>query len=440
MNARPARVFQIIGKRLLLTGLLVCTLFVCGTFAQPDVVKDARYYSQKAIQAYRLKDFAAYLENMKQAQRLRPDHPTYMYNLAGAYALNGKNAEAFAWLGRVARMGLSYPASEDEDFESIKSLDEFKSILKVFEENNAPVSHSSLGFSLEETGLVTEGLAYDPETETFYVSSIHKRKIISVNRKGEAHDFSGANDGLWSVQGMKVDAKRHLLWVCTTAFPQMMNFAEVDKNHTGVFKYDLKTGKLLKKYLLQDNTKGHAFGDLALHPSGDVYVTDSVTPAIYVISRQKDLLELHTGPEPFSSPQGLDFSADGKKMFIADYGRGIFVFDMKNKAFKKLEYPETVSMLGIDGLYFYRGNIITIQNGIRPHRVVRWILNKAMDRVERSEVIEANNPQFDEPTLGVIVKDDFYYIANSQWESVNQQGQLAPSEKLRKPLVLKAKL
>ena len=440
MNAVPTRVFQIIGKRFLVTALLIFSFTIGGSFAQNEVVKDARYYTQQAIQAYRVKDYPAYLENMKQAQSLRPDHPTIMYNLAGAYALNGKSREAIDWLGRVALMGLIYPAGEDEDFASIRNSDEFKALLRIFETNKTPVTHSVEAFTLEEKGLVTEGLAYDPVTETFYVSSIHKRKIVSVDKKGEARDFSNSQDGLWSVQGMKVDAKRRILWVCTTAFPQMMNFTERDKNRTGVFKYDLRTGKLLKKYLLPDITKGHAFGDLAIHPSGDVYVTDSVTPAIYVISRQKDLLELYVGLEPFASPQGLDFSTDGKQMFVADYGRGIFVFEVKSKKFKKVESPSSVSLLGIDGLYFYRGDLITVQNGVRPHRVVRLFLNEAMDRVETSDVIEANNPIFDEPTLGVIVKDDFYYIANSQWESVNEKGELAPVEKLRKPIVLKARL
>jgi hypothetical protein len=36
-----------------------------------------------------------------------------------------------------------------------------------------------------------------------------------------------------------------------------------------------------------------------------------------------------------------------------------------------------------------------------------------LDRVERLEIIEANDPVFDEPTLGVLVKDTFYLIANS---------------------------
>jgi hypothetical protein len=97
-------------------------------------------------------------------------------------------------------------------------------------------------------------------------------------------------------------------------------------------------------------------------------------------------------------------------------------------------------MLGIDGLYFHRGGLVAVQNGVNPNRVVRLFLSKDLGRVERFETIAANLPAFDEPTLGVIVKGDFYFIANSQWGTVDEQGRLAPPEKLKEPVVMKLRL
>ncbi|MCA1642610.1 MAG: hypothetical protein LC785_11810 [Acidobacteria bacterium] len=56
------------------------------------------------------------------------------------------------------------------------------------------------------------------------------------------------------------------------------------------------------------------------------------------------------------------------------------------------------------------------------------------------ETLEANNPAFDEPTLGVLARDQFYFVANSQWGAIDEKGRLAPDEKLREPVVLKLKL
>jgi hypothetical protein len=40
----------------------------------------------------------------------------------------------------------------------------------------------------------------------------------------------------------------------------------------------------------------------------------------------------------------------------------------------------------------------------------------------------------------VIVKDSFYFIANSQWGLVDEKGQLGPADKLADPIILRVKL
>jgi hypothetical protein len=177
-----------------------------------------------------------------------------------------------------------------------------------------------------------------------------------------------------------------------------------------------------------------------LNARGDVFTTDSRSPAIYVINHQTDALELFVEDGSFASLQGMDWSEDGKYLFVADYSKGIFKIDGKTKAVSKLAHPGNVTLLGIDGLYFHRAGLIAIQNGVNPHRVLRLVLNKEWNRIERAEVMEANHVLFDEPTLGVIVQDMFYYIANSQWGSVDDKGALAPLDKLRPPVVLKIAL
>jgi hypothetical protein len=84
--------------------------------------------------------------------------------------------------------------------------------------------------------------------------------------------------------------------------------------------------------------------------------------------------------------------------------------------------------------------LIAIQNGVNPNRLIRLWLSPDQKQCNNFAVIEANNPLFDEPTLGVIVKDTFYFIANSQWEKVDDKGQLAPADKLQNALILKVKL
>jgi hypothetical protein len=50
--------------------------------------------------------------------------------------------------------------------------------------------------------------------------------------------------------------------------------------------------------------------------------------------------------------------------------------------------------------------------------------------------LEAANPAFQEPTLGVVVEDTFYFVANSQWNRFDDQGHLPPAQQLQEPLIL----
>ena len=422
----------------LLTLLIFSSLCFINAAAQIEQPKDGRYYESLARKAYQEKNYSAFLESMKQANQLRPNHPRLMYNLAVAYALNSNSSESINWLRKTASMGLVFPVDSDHDFDSLRTLPEFNAVLKLFERNKAPKINSLHAITIYEKGLIPESVAYDEASQVFYVSSVYKRKILSVTRSGEVKVFASDVDGLWSVMGMKVDQQRHILWVCTTAHPQMTNFATEDKGKTALFKYDLNSGKLIAKYQPSDTSKPHWLGDLVIGSNGDVYATDSVTAAIYVVRNEGKGLELFLEGQPFISPQGLDFSRDQQKLFVADYSKGIFLVDLETKEVKSINADFT--LLGIDGLYYYKGSLIGVQNGVNPQRVVRLTLSKNLARIDRFETIEANNPEFDEPTLGVVVKDRFYFVANSQWGAVDDSGRLAPVEKLKNPTILQLKL
>jgi sugar lactone lactonase YvrE len=428
-------------------GLLSCSCvwaslipIASPSLAQNEQPKDGRYYEAAARKAYQTKDYPTFLEDMKLAAQLRPNHPRLMYNLAVAYALNGQRSDALCWLDKVARMGLVVPASRDTDLNSIKGGAEFGAIVKRIDSNKLPMGKSVPAFTVREKGLVPESVAFDPVTHTFYLSSVYKRKIVRVNQKGEPTDFATERDGLWSVMGMRVDATRRVLWACTVAQPQMSNYNPDENGTSAILKFDLRTGKLVKKYVLPNKPGRHWLGDLVLNSKGDVFSSDSISPVIYVIRHGKDAMELFLESKVFGSPQGLAFSADEKSLFMADYSNGIFLINLATKKITNYLAPLNGTLLGIDGLYSYHGSLIGVQNGINPPRVVRLSVNRDLSRIERLETLEANNPLFDEPTLGVLVKDTFYFIANSQWGAIDEKGQLAPEGKLKEPIVLKFKL
>lgn len=421
-------------------GLVFLLVFaICLNAQTAAEMRESVKFERQAAADYKAKDYAKFLENIKLASDLRPAHARLLYNLAVAYAINNKPEDALAVLERIAAMDLFFAVEKNEDFKSLLDLPRFKTIQNEFALNQKAVNASEKAFTIPNKDLITEGIAYDSSSKRFFVSSIYKRKIVSVDANGKVTDFSLESDGLWSVSGMRVDDARKILWVTTTAFPQMQGFQKADDGKSGVFKYDLRSGKLLKKYLLSNDAAKHALGDLIIAKNGDVYASDSVSPNIYRIANGKDELEIFLTSENFASLQGLAFSADEKLLFAADYSKGVFRVGINDKKILQITPDANTNPIGIDGIYFHRGNLIAIQNGFRPHRVARFVLNKDFTAITKSETLEANHADFNEPTLGVKVGNDFYYIANSQWALVGEDGKLA-EDKLKEPIILRLKL
>ncbi len=426
---------------LTLTILSVVLIFTSGAaFGQSvEEMNQGRTAERQAIADYRAKNFAGFLENMKKASDLRPNHSRLIYNLAIAYVLNDRPKEALSLLDQLAEMGLTFRIGNDDDFKPLFADAKFEEIRKRMELNRQPINASQKAFSIDQKDLIAEGVAYNPKTRTFYLSSIHKRKIVAVSADGKTRDFSAETDGLWSVSGMRIDVKRQILWACSSVFPQMKGFAKEDDGRAGIFKYDLKSGKLLKKYLLSNEAEKHALGDLVLTDNGDVFATDSVSPNIYFLDQKSDKLELFVKSDLFSSLQGPALTPDGKHLFVADYGKGIFRIETATKKITQLKPAAKVTLLGLDGLYYHDGKLIGIQNGINPQRVASFSLNPQATEITGFTALETNHPDFNEPTLGTIIGDELFFVANSQWELVSEKAELQ-TEKLRNPVVLKLKL
>lgn len=425
--------------KILSVNFFILALTIFPNAQTSEQLTESVKFERQANADYKAKDYAKFLENMKRASELRPNHARLLYNLADAYALENKADESLKILERLAAMDLFFDVGKDDDFKILFETRRFKQIQNAFAQNRKAINKSAKAFTINEKDLITEGIAFDAAAKRFFVGSIHKRKIISIDKDGKVSDFSLASDGLWSVSGMRVDDKRKILWATTTAFPQMKDFQKADDGKSAVFKYDLKTGKLVKKYLLSNDTEKHALGDLTIAKNGDIYASDSVSPNIYRIDAKTDKLEIFLSSDNFSSLQGLAFTPDEKILFVADYSKGVFRIEMKNKKIVQIAPDANTNPIAIDGLYFDRGNLIAIQNGFNPHRIARLFLNKNFTAITKSETLEANHADFNEPTLGVMVGKDFYYIANSQWALTKEDGTLA-DDKLKEPVILRLKL
>jgi hypothetical protein len=79
---------------------------------------------------------------------------------------------------------------------------------------------------------------------------------------------------------------------------------------------------------------------------------------------------------------------------------------------------------GIDGLVRSGRELIAIQNGTRPVRIIAIGLDLDGLRVGDIRVIEQVGEGWGEPTLGALVNGGLAYVADAQWERYGPGGVL----------------
>jgi hypothetical protein len=409
--------------------------------AQSDPVVASRAAYQEAVQAYKAHDLPAFLLHAREAERLRPAHGGVVYGLACAYALTGDTVAALATLQRFAALGHTADLDADADLTSLRSLPAFDSLRQAMRRNAAPLVRSTPAFTLAERDLLTEGIAYDPKTRSFFVGSVHQGKILRVDGRGHVAEFVPPGlKGFWAPLGMRVDASRRVLWVAGAALPQTVGYDSAESGRSGLFRFDLASGALTGRFPLPADGQPHTLGDVTIARNGDVYSTDSRGPAVYRVRAGSDSIEQFATSPLLLSAQGLALDAEERTLYVADYSRGILRIDLATRAVRLLETADDVLALGIDGLYLVKGSLVGIQNGVEPPRVVRLRLDASGNRVEQGEVLERARPDYAEPTLGVVVGRDLFYVAASQWERFRDDGTIDAPDSLRPPLVLRLRL
>jgi sugar lactone lactonase YvrE len=419
--------------------LLLATLIPAAAGAQTDPVAESRAHYREAVRAYEARDLALYLDHARQAQALRPDHGGVTWALASALALTGDSAGAFRMLRHFATLGYTAPLPADSDFVTLRGSATYRALAERLERNREPLVVSRPAFELADSSLLTEGIAHDPRDEVFYVSSVHRGKVLRVTRDGRVSDFARVEDGRWAALGLRVDPERRRLWVAAAALAQTGAYQPADSGRSALLRYDLRSGRLTGRFEPRDG-KPHTIGDLVVTRAGDVYATDSRSPVVFRVAAAGERIERFVESPLFLSAQGLALTPDERTLYVADYARGLLRVDLERRGVSRLEAADSVLALGIDGLYFHEGGLVAIQNGVTPHRVVRFTLSAGGDRLVGATVLERAHPSFGEPTLGVLVDDELFYVANSQWERFGAGGGIQHPDSLQRPVVLRLPL
>lgn len=394
-----------------------------------DAVFESRDHQSLAVQAYGDGQLEAAAGHFEQALALRPGHPTLTYNLAAVRARLGEHDAALGLLRSYAAFGTYSNIAQDTDFAALRGNPEFEALSETIAGHLQPVIASSVAFtSTQPMGLI-EGIAYDAPRNRFFLTSISEGRIFVVDGAGPGGTESTegtarepriyltmAEHKLWGLMGIKIDQARDLMWVTSGAIIQTAGVEWMMQYASGAIAIDLTTDRMTRSFRRLPIGRRHTFGDLVIGEDGTVFITNSLAPQIFVVPKGE---AQEAGPmkaTDFYSLQGIVIAPQGEQLIVSDYGMGLLSVKSRKGRVTRLDAPDGATLIGIDGLYRYGDDqLIAVQNGIRPNRVLRITMDRRWRAVRSVEVLESAHPAYDEPTLGVVVGDDFYYIANSGW-------------------------
>lgn len=371
-------------------------------------------------------DNAAYLANALKLQRLLNGSPTSIVDVMAAQVAAGHAADAVNKLKALVRMGQSYtdllgtPA-----FTGLRSSPEYPALAAAMSTNAQPTSRAELVFKLQPIDWVPEDIDYDIAGRRFLITSVLKSQVRAVNWKGESTVFAVSPDH-WQMMALKIDASRYRVWVTQVSF---------GTGRSAILVYDLKSGRLIRRIAGPSQTE---LGDMVLMSDGAAVISDGRHGGVYRVDGTSFKIERLDHGE-FISPQTPAIAPD-QTIWIPDYTRGIARINLKSRAVSWLSSQDTYALGGIDGLYSYGQSFILTQNGASPERVVQMILNAEQSSITAESIIERATPTLGDPTHGVVVGNNFYYIANSGWDALDENAHRNADREMTPALLMRVKL
>jgi sugar lactone lactonase YvrE len=409
-------------------------MLVCVPVAQPawaDSYADAR---GELVAAYQAEDFAAMRVAADKALQARPEYPGALFNLAFSEALDGDADAAMMTLVRLAEKDIDFGIEDIEAFADLKSHFLWGDYLTAIERIREPVGEAEVAAESDESDFIPEGIAMDPNGDIILGSIRHGRFLLDP---GDFLEIQIGPFGHWSVFGMRFDEQGGL-WFASSHVPQYAGVTDLSGYKAGLFRLDGESITISDRARLPIVEGDQVLGDLVIADPETIYTTDSVDGPVYRYSIPAGRFSTLVPKGVFGSPQGLVLDESGEFLYVADYIGGLYRVHLESAEVEKVATPASISDYGIDGLYRHGNRLIAIQNGIQPHRVVALALSEDGKTIESIETLAMNLPQFDEPTLGTVVGDDFYFVANSHWNRFDRDGNLP--QDLTGPIVLRVDL
>jgi len=361
-----------------------------------------------AQEAANEEELQAQLESGKRFLGTAPDRGAVLFYIAATYALLNQPHAAMENLKECLALKEGFDPVGEPAFAGLHDSKDFQTLTDQVHRDFPPISNAQLAFTSIEKDLIPEGLAYDASEDTFYLSSLHLKKIVAISRYGEFSDFVPANRyKLLPVLGIRIDPSDDSVWSASW----------LDNGKSELLHFD-KRGALLGRFSPPEDGHKHGLNDLVVLRGGDVLATDTADNKVYRFEAKAQTFHEVNLARELLMPNGIALAADGNTVYVADQ-LGVLRLDLKSSQSAEVYAGPHNTLSGADGLYWHNQKLIAVQNGIGSPRVAVFQLSDDGLRVTKTTVVEYRSKFTALPTTGALDGDDFYFIVNSQLDNLN---------------------
>jgi hypothetical protein len=395
--------------------ILALGLLAASLAALPQQDPDANQQALARIQA-KLKE--------------RPKDATLYFFLARVKAAQGDAKGATEALAKCEEFGDGFLPAKDLGFEKVWDDPGFNEVRARMEKKLPRLDYAPIAIELEDNLLLPEGIAYDAPSDSFFMGSIAKHKIVRILPGNEVHDFAVNLD---SVLGIAVDAPRRVLYAVTTSTLT----AEGRKTpRNAIVEYETDSRNFKRRV---DVPNAVQLNDVTVAPGGRVFTTDSGAGAVYEITVDNTARTL-VEPRVLPGANGLAASPDAKHLYVA-HNTGIAVIDLDGGAMRQLGNDTRENVSAIDGLYQWHGQLIGVQNVTTPGRVILITLSPDGNRITKVQtMLSHHHNRLDEPTTGAPTDHGFFLLAATGVGHYNDEGKIEKAGEVPKPTIVKVLL
>nr|WP_298999709.1 hypothetical protein [uncultured Allomuricauda sp.] len=391
-----------------------CFLIALAIFSFFSHGQDLNSIYKESMEAHKNKDYTKFVALNKEALKLHPSQPTFLYNLAAGYSLVDSLENAYQTLKRLLSWNNKIDYQKDADFNNFLISNRYTRSLDSLVNYYGQVKEVGKDYALFKDKRHLEDLVL--LDSLLFVTDVYHGELLRYNTKKNEVAIVKAFD--LPVLALASKPNSNSVWVSTAKILQSKKKG-LPSSAPEIIEIDTFKGKIKSRIPLDDDFVG---GSMVFDRDDNLYISNSTKPEIIIIDTKTNTIRQKLPVDDGFNLQGITIDLDRNILYVADYIKGVAKVDITKDYQITWLQSDNFLFKGIDGLAHVKGNqLLAIQNNSNPKRVIQLEVDGSA--IETVTLLDNNLNTTSEPTNGKYYeKLGFLYLANSSWPHYDKNG------------------